>query len=317
MEWLKENRPGSQMISVNAFGSVNLYSAVKGQFRYDGNKFTFVYDIANGTMYTDERFEEACTSIRDAAAVRLGLDPDKTVMYSFGMSFLPVSENDAPAQWATPAGELIQTQAEKILPADADPEMFAEIVMSGEQEFVYHLDYYDNDFPIFDPQMLELCPSLSKVALHREITPGMTGVYSRTYAKDGIWQEYCHIEKLEDGLYGGWICSHEPEEDSLVFTRTGRKSFTVQIPAHTELVLLSEKEVRFIHTFSVTVANICPLFFGWITFTSPACFKFFKMAEYVFFDISKISRRLSLLTDTTRVFQSIIDANTSKRSFAL
>lgn len=265
VEWFKQHKPAAKVdSSVEAYATgIDLLGAVKGEYKLEGKSYKYVYDYQAKKMYVGEGYKQACKLVEADILKELGYARANTEFNFHGFTFAAGNENDS-----TRGGyaedqkkeKFLKSYQEELLPADLTSRAFADEALKANSgvNFPFFVDTYNENFPEYKPEVFKAHSNLGGIIGYIPIDceKGFNGVYRKRYTKDKIIERVCHIEKIYDGLYGGYFSTGEEVEDKLIITRKDSKNFSMEIPANTKPVFFSKSSINLLHSFKNPAGNI-------------------------------------------------------------
>lgn len=254
--WFAEHYPQAEIKSCRAYkDSTDLYSALTGTYKVGRAEYSYVYDYYNRAMYLSEGYDEVCGLVAAEIGSAFGLDDERTEYHFYGLSFTTASENDDAKDSGRAQGEMISSLYEKLVPA-GDTADSARSVLDGSTEFRFYVTNYMEAFPKPDVNAFNAYPNLHSITYNVPVDGDFCGEYRQEWSKNGCSSKYARVTKLEDGLYGGYLCGSAQElEDKLSFDRQDENSFSLEIPEGTELIIFSDKKLKLVNCFSNTAGE--------------------------------------------------------------
>lgn len=253
--WFETNEPGAVIQTCEAYNAgVDLLAAVRGHYKKDGKSWYYVYDYYNHDMYTSEGYDACCDMIAAETMKGLGIDPATADSFFTGFSFSTKNENDnfKSVPIAPEDSEYHSTLLEKMLPADIDPETYANAVLDGEVVFSYSIYSYDGIIPEYDASRFELYPNLGAVNYYADIdvTEGFDGIFKERQSSSSLTKYRAHFTEIGDGFYGGYVIQEgRGEYEDRLEVESGKGEFTLRIPEQAEPVLFTGKDRKFSSIF--------------------------------------------------------------------
>lgn len=264
LNWFATNMPNAKPDSdVEAYETgTDLYGAVKGNYKRDGKSHKFVYEYTDKKMYIDEGYEETCKIIEATVLKDFGYTKDESVVSFHGYKFKAKNENDNPRKNrfqdnAVPPKALYSYQ-EKLIPADKTPEQFAKAILAPntEENFDFYIHLYRDNFPEQQLEKQKRYQNLRSIwcSTKIDLTKQPQGIYEKVYLTDKITDRYYHIEKINDGLYAGYISftGFPAKGDKLKIDYKEGKHLTLTIPEGAKPIIFSKNSMNLVQYFKNT-----------------------------------------------------------------
>lgn len=260
LAWFSQNMPDAKPDSdCKAYEmSTDLLGAVKGSYKRNGKNYNYVYEYTNKIMYIEEGYKETCRIVEDAILKDFGYSKQEAEISFHGYQFLGKNENDQPRGNSQDKGSDIKefySYQEKLKPANKTPEQFAKAILASDtkDKFDFYIHLYRKDFPKQQLEKQKQYKNLGSIWCNVEIdlTEQNQGVYEKIYLKDKILERYYHIEKIADGLYGGYISTNGVPSggDKLKTDYKEGKYLVLEIPKGTKPIVFSNESMTLVHQF--------------------------------------------------------------------
>lgn len=261
--WFKEHKPEAKVDSdYEAYNTgIDLLGAVKGEYKANGKSYKYVYDYKAKKMYVGEGYEQACKLVEDAILKEIGYAKENTEVTFHGYTFTASNENDdLRGRYADEDKKVLNSYQEKLLPADMSPQAFAAEALKSKSNvnFPFYVTTYNEQFPEYKPQILQDHNNLGSIwcSVPIDCEKGFNGVCRKLYKADKVSADYCHVEKIYDGLYGGYVTRNGAVQDKLIITRRDSKSFRMEIPENARPVFFSKSSVKLLHSFKNSAGKV-------------------------------------------------------------
>ncbi len=250
VEWFAQNYPEAK-VSENC-SSVddgrNLYSAVKGSYKANGETYHYIYSYFENAMYLDEDYAAVCGKVQELVCDEQGISVECSKFLFQGIPVYVSYMNDNPSygvEETTADQESQSTESAKTyhkvegyLPAQIDVLEYAKQTLRGETELPFAIYFYVDEIPKMDPQIFESYPNMTFVEYSRPVDMEFDGVYSSIwYETDWKIDNYYHTEKIEDDFYAGFVVgidSRKADMDtfdlSFSYEDQGNGEFLLHIP---------------------------------------------------------------------------------------
>lgn len=260
LAWFSANMPDAKPDSdCEAYETgVNLLGAVKGSYKRNGKSYRYAYEYTNKKMYIGEGYEESCKIVEDMVLKDFGYTKQETEVSFHGYQFAAKNENDDPkAKFRDEYSDVKEfySSQEKLRPAAMTPQQFAEAVVAPDtkEKLDFYLHLYRDNFPEWQQEKQKRYKNLGSIwcSTKIDLTQQAQGVYERIYLRDRIEDRYYHIEKIAEGLYGGYISfkGMPKSGDKLKFSYKDGKYLTLEIPKETKPILFSKNSLTLVHYF--------------------------------------------------------------------
>lgn len=268
--WFQSNMPDAKPDGdVAAYETgVDLLGAVKGSYKRNNKSHQYVYEYTNKKMYISEGYEETCKLVEEALLKDFGYTKQESEVSFHGYHFLAKNENDDAKRNGPVENQpklLVSDQA-KLTPADKTPEQFAKAILAPDtdERFSFYLHLYRDDFPVQQLEKQKQYKNLGSIwcSVKIDLTKQPQGVYEKVYLKDRIEDRYYHIEKIADGLYGGYINYKGVPVggDKLKIKYQKGKHLTLEIPKGAKPIIFSDNSMTLVQYFKnskgETIENI-------------------------------------------------------------
>lgn len=264
--WFKQNKPEAKVDSdCEAYSTgIDLLGAVKGEYKLKDKTYKYVYDYKDNKMYVSEGYEQVCALVKKSLLKEFGYAEKDTEISFHGYTFSASNENDDPKRGGPgnppKPTDKIGSHQEKLIPASKSVEDFAQEVLKADtkESFPVYIHLWQLDFPPYEPNKLRAHKNLGSIwcTVPIDCEKGFNGVYCKVYYKDKIKNDIAHIDKIEDGLYGGYISSKEVAQDILKIVKKDRKSFRMEIPPAAQPIFFSKAPRNLVHYFKNTKGNL-------------------------------------------------------------
>ena len=261
-EWFKTNLPKAKVLSTEAYANgIDLFAVIRGTYKYEGAKYCFYYDYYNGRMFLEYEYIAAVEKAKEKLEAYFG---DEAVLVELGAAkyqFTTRCENnlvDKPN--AADPGDIIITNPLEVLPAGADPDEYADIMLTqGFEGDSSYVQVYRETIPEYDPGFFEKFCGITSLYYIRPAAFEFDDIYQAWYMPDRATYYHLKITSLKDGIYGGYyyeikdvydesgaLKSHSDDSDdydpSKFYTDNGDGSFTLRIPpGHAQMLIFGPK----------------------------------------------------------------------------
>ncbi len=266
-QWFREHMPEAKTSKKSEpyKTGTDLYAAMEGTYQYRGTTYEYLYDYVNQIMYVEDGYEEACERIAKELIPKLHLEESKTEPLFLGYGISLYTENDNPRN--QDYGAMDSEEAEegttedssdmesalryKLIPFGVTPAEVAEQAISGSVSLRFAFYTYDASFSEYQPEVYETYPNLSGINYSYPIDcqKGFQGVYKSHHSINGVDDEYCHIEEISEGLYGGYVWKNNVPVEDLLQSYVDGDEITLVIPQKTSPVFFSEKKEKLMSHF--------------------------------------------------------------------
>lgn len=250
LDWFAQNMPNARVDKTcEPYKSpTNLYAAMTGSYKVNGQRYKYVYDYANHCMYVEDGYQEACSLIKKEMLTGMGMSESNTTDSFHGYEFPLESEND---NWQCPVDDDPHSFLEELIPYGITPSEFARQILDNEKEMrIYYSCYLPTD-DTYHPEYFERYSNLGGIWYYYpiDVENGYNGVYCAIHTREGVEYQYIHVEKIEEGLYGGYVYTlDEPIEDLLKFRVDGNE-ITLNIPEKTSPIFFAKKKEKLVSHF--------------------------------------------------------------------
>ncbi len=262
LSWFQANMPDAKPDGeVAAYDTgIDLLGAVKGEYKRNNKSQRYVYEYTHKKMYVSEGYEETCKLIKNAVLKDFGYSEQESEVSFHGYQFLAKNENDNAKRNGLEeqqAKEILSYQ-EKLRPADKTPEQFAQAILAPDtkEKFDFYLHLYRDAFPEQQVEKQKQYKNLGSIwcSVKIDLTKQPQGVYEKVYLKNRVEERYYHIEKIADGLYGGYInYKGVPESgDKLKIKYIAGKHLTLEIPKGAKPIVFSNASLNLVQYFKNT-----------------------------------------------------------------
>lgn len=259
LAWFSKNMPDAKPDSdCKAYEmGTNLLGAVKGSYKRNGKSYKYVYEYTNKKMYVGEGYEESCRLVEDIVLKDFGYSKEEAEVSFHGYKFIGKNENDKPRgnyEEQKEEKEFYSDQ-EKLRPADKTPEQFAQAIVDPDtkEKLDFYIHLYRDTFPEQQLEKQKRYKNLGSIWCNVKIdlTKENQGAFAKVYLKNKVQDRYYHVEKIADGLYGGYISVNGLPEagDKLRTDYKPGKYLILEIPKGTKPVIFSNSSLNLVHRF--------------------------------------------------------------------
>lgn len=267
--WFQSNmpdaKPDGEVVAYET--GVDLLGAVKGSYKRNNKSHQYVYEYTNKKMYISEGYEETCKLIEEALIKDFGYSKQESEISFHGYQFFAKNENDDAKRNSQEEkqAKLLISHQEKLTPADKTPEQFAKAILAPntDERFSFYLHLYRDAFPEQQLEKQKQYKNLGSIwcSVKVDLTKQPQGVYEKVYLKDRIEERYYHIEKIADGLYGGYInYKGIPVGGDKLKIKYQGKQLTLEIPKGAKPIIFSNNSMTLVQYFKnpkgETIENI-------------------------------------------------------------
>jgi len=262
-DWFSKNLPGASVKSAAAYSDArDLYAAMSGSYKINGETYDYLYDYYNGKMYLGQEYKNAIAELERLSADYFGASASEvsvTMESGFGTGVLTMTENDS-FQQVLPGEEakngFSKISIKNVIPYGLSGEEYADKLFAGEElEYGFTLNILAESIPEYDNRIFSDITNLAYVSYSRPIDWEYKGVYHAVYYDTFVISHYISITQVDNNLYAGFYTDEKLEYDkdtgtlapatvydkNIVYEKTGDKSFTVEIPDNSILFLFSKK----------------------------------------------------------------------------
>lgn len=260
--WFQSNMPDAKPDGdCEAYETgIDLLGAVKGSYKRNNKSYKYVYEYTNKKMYISEGYTETCKLIEDVVLKDFGYTPQESVISFHGYQFPAKNENNdtKPREENEKIPKVLYSYQEELRPADMTPEQFAKAILAPDtkERFDFYLHLYRDDFLVEQLAKQKQYKNLGSIwcSVKIDLTKQTQGVYEKVYLKDRIEDRYYHIEKIADGLYGGYINYKGVPVggDKLKIKYQDGKHLTLEIPKGAKPVIFSKDSMTLLQYFKNT-----------------------------------------------------------------
>lgn len=204
--WFEENLPEAKMNKKTeaVTSSINLYSAVRGTYKQDGEEYPFLYDHANAQMYLGKDCAQTLDLVFEELEERLQMDDYRLDITYTGIRIETALENDKDEQFET----ALTDEMTDVLPAGLSVEDCAKMLLCGQDGQTHFIIYaYPDEIPAYDHGLFETCPGIDYVRFTKPVDLTYDGIYEGMYFANKAQRSFLHVKELPDGLYGGFYYS--------------------------------------------------------------------------------------------------------------
>jgi len=209
-DWFEKNMPQARVRSGNIYSDgINLCSAMEGTYVLDGESYRYIYDYFKDEMFIEDGYSLVCEIIRDEICEILRIDSD-IVYINFESDQIPANTDNDDEKY--PSSGTIKVDG--LIPYGEDPGDYAYRSIHEGTLISYYVYVYGDEIPEYDH---DTYASLAKLGFVKYIVPAgyeYSGICSAIYDDDSAEYTYAELEKLDKGLYAGYIASVTGEYDS-------------------------------------------------------------------------------------------------------